>query len=91
MIEELFENNKRTQRIQHIDTDLLVAGGGMAGVCAAIAAARQGLRVALVQDRPVLGGNASSEVRLWVLGRNVTHGQQQPLGKRRRPAKRITG
>jgi len=68
MIEELFENNKRTQRIQHIDTDLLVAGGGMAGVCAAIAAARQGLRVALVQDRPVLGGNASSEVRLWVLG-----------------------
>ena len=50
MIEELFENNKRTQRIQHIDTDLLVAGGGMAGVCAAIAAARQGLRVALVHD-----------------------------------------
>jgi len=68
MIEELFENNKRTQRVQYIDTHLLVAGGGMAGVCAAIAAARQGLRVALVQDRPVLGGNASSEVRLWVLG-----------------------
>ena len=88
MIEELFENNKRTQRVQHINTDLLVAGGGMAGVCAAIAAARQGLRVALVQDRPVLGGNASSEVGA---GRNIAHGQQQPLGKRRRPAKRITG
>ena len=55
MIEELFENNKRTQRTQHVAADLLVAGGGMAGVCAAIAAARQGLHVALVQDRPVLG------------------------------------
>src|SRR5882724_5610783 len=40
----------------------------MAGVCCAITAAREGLHVVLVQDRPVLGGNASSEVRLWVLG-----------------------
>lgn len=40
----------------------------MAGVCTAIAAARKGVQVALIQDRPVLGGNASSEVRLWVLG-----------------------
>lgn len=40
----------------------------MAGVCCAITAAREGLNVVLVQDRPVLGGNASSEVRLWVLG-----------------------
>lgn len=40
----------------------------MAGVCAAITAARAGLKVVLVQDRPVLGGNASSEVRLWILG-----------------------
>ena len=48
--------------------DLVVVGGGLAGVCCAITAAREGLRVALVQDRPVLGGNASSEVRLWVLG-----------------------
>lgn len=68
MIEKQFESNKRAQRTERVATDLLVAGGGMAGVCAAIAAARQGLRVALVQDRPVLGGNASSEVRLWVLG-----------------------
>ena len=43
-------------------------GGGLAGVCAAITAARAGVRVVLVQDRPVLGGNASSEVRLWILG-----------------------
>ena len=50
------------------DADYVVAGGGLAGVCAAITAARAGLRVVLIQDRPVLGGNASSEVRLWVLG-----------------------
>ncbi|MEX0643051.1 MAG: FAD-dependent oxidoreductase [Pirellulales bacterium] len=51
-----------------IDADLVIVGGGMAGSCCAITAARRGLRVALVQDRPVLGGNASSEVRLWILG-----------------------
>src|SRR5512145_1990773 len=49
-------------------TDLAVIGGGLAGVCAAITAARAGSKVVLVQDRPVLGGNASSEVRLWILG-----------------------
>ena len=48
--------------------DLCVVGGGLAGVCAAIAAARHGLRVVLMQDRPVLGGNASSEIRMWVCG-----------------------
>ena len=48
--------------------DLIVCGGGVAAVCCAITAARNGARVAIVQDRPVLGGNASSEVRLWVLG-----------------------
>jgi len=51
-----------------VDADLVVVGGGLAGTCCAITAAREGLKVALVQDRPVLGGNASSEVRLWVLG-----------------------
>lgn len=51
-----------------INTDYTVVGGGLAGVCAAIAAARAGLKVVLIQDRPVLGGNASSEVRLWILG-----------------------
>ena len=48
--------------------DLVVAGGGYAGLCAAISAARLGLKVALVQDRPVLGGNASSEVRVLPVG-----------------------
>jgi NADPH-dependent 2,4-dienoyl-CoA reductase/sulfur reductase-like enzyme len=48
--------------------DLIVSGGGLAGTCAAIAAARNGVKVALVQDRPVLGGNGSSEVRVWPEG-----------------------
>ncbi|MGO8931040.1 MAG: FAD-dependent oxidoreductase [Limisphaerales bacterium] len=48
--------------------DLVVVGGGVAGTSAALSAARQGLRVALVQDRPVLGGNGSSEVRVWPEG-----------------------
>ncbi|MFV1966513.1 MAG: FAD-dependent oxidoreductase [Pirellulaceae bacterium] len=52
--------------------DLVVVGGGMAGTCASVAAARLGLSVALIQDRPVLGGNNSSEVRVWLQGaRNV--------------------
>lgn len=48
--------------------DLVVVGGGMAGTCSAIAAARSGLRVALIQNRPVLGGNNSSEVRVHLMG-----------------------
>ncbi len=44
--------------------DLIVAGGGLAGICASIAAARLGHTVILVQDRPVLGGNSSSEIRV---------------------------
>lgn len=58
----------RTPRTQTLSADLVVVGGGLAGVCASITAARAGLRVVLMQDRPVLGGNASSEVRLWALG-----------------------
>ena len=48
--------------------DLLVAGGGLSGVCAALAAARNGARVVLVQDRSILGGNASSEIKMHVVG-----------------------
>lgn len=53
---------------QAIQVDFCVIGGGLAGVCTAITAAREGLKVVLLQDRSVLGGNASSEVRLWTLG-----------------------
>ena len=48
--------------------DLVVIGGGMAGTSGAVTAARLGLKVILIQDRPVLGGNASSEVRVWPQG-----------------------
>ena len=48
--------------------DLVVVGGGIAGTCASVSAARCGLSVALIQDRPVLGGNNSSEVRVWLQG-----------------------
>ena len=61
-------SDKRSLRLLDLEVDLVVAGGGLSGTCCAIAAAREGLKVVLVQDRPVLGGNASSEVRLWILG-----------------------
>jgi hypothetical protein len=48
--------------------DLVVIGGGYSGMGAALSAARMGCKVALVQDRPVLGGNGSSEVRVWAMG-----------------------
>lgn len=48
--------------------DLVVVGGGIAGICSAVTSARLGLKVALVHDRPVLGGNNSSEVRVWLAG-----------------------
>lgn len=54
--------------MKEIKTDIIVAGGGLAGVCAAIAAAREGKTVALIQNRGVLGGNSSSEIRVWVCG-----------------------
>jgi hypothetical protein len=57
-----------TSTIETITTDLCVIGGGIAGICAAIAAARRGLKVALVQNRSLLGGNASSEIRQSIGG-----------------------
>ncbi len=56
------------------ETDVCVVGGGMAGVCAALAAARHGAKVILVQDRPVLGGNSSSECRMHVCGADRHNG-----------------
>lgn len=68
MIQESFAKDTRTLKTEQIRTDFAIVGGGLSGVCSAIAAARAGIKVALIQDRPVLGGNASSEVRLWALG-----------------------
>ncbi len=50
------------------DYDFVVVGGGIAGICSAVSAARLGLKVALIQNRPVLGGNNSSEVRVGLSG-----------------------
>ena len=53
---------------QQKEYDLVITGGGLAGCAAAISAAEQGLNVALIHDRPMLGGNASEEVRVHTLG-----------------------
>jgi len=58
----------RIRKQNSLATDILVAGGGIAGVCTALAAARCGAKVILCQDRPVLGGNASSEIRMHICG-----------------------
>lgn len=63
--------------------DFVVVGGGISGMCAAVAAARQGLKVALVNDRPVLGGNNSAEIRVH-LGGNIEVGPYPALGRMQR-------
>ncbi|WP_010133922.1 FAD-dependent oxidoreductase [Ochrovirga pacifica] len=68
MIVQDFNQDIRKNKSLELNADFVVIGGGLAGVCAAITAARKGTKTILVQDRPVLGGNASSEVRLWALG-----------------------
>ncbi len=60
--------------------DLVVVGGGYSGMGAAISAARAGCKVALIQDRPVLGGNGSSEVRVWAMG-NIRRGKYPRIGE----------
>jgi hypothetical protein len=57
--------------IEH-KTDLCVVGGGLSGICAAISAARLGTKVTIMHNRPDFGGNASSEVRMWICG---AHGE----------------
>ncbi|MCM2374341.1 FAD-dependent oxidoreductase [Aporhodopirellula aestuarii] len=59
---------------------LVVIGGGYAGMGAAISAARMGCKVALVQNRPVLGGNGSSEIRVWAMG-NIRRGKYPRIGE----------
>ena len=56
------------KRFSEENYDFIVVGGGMAGLCAAISAARHGAKTALIHARPVLGGNASSEIRIHISG-----------------------
>ena len=60
-------SNSVFKEVRH-HVDLCVVGGGLAGMFAAISAARNGISVAIMHDRPVFGGNASSEIRMWVGG-----------------------
>jgi len=62
------ESNSSVIKNVEMEGDLIVCGGGLAGVCAAVSAARHGTRVILIQDRPVLGGNTSSEMRMGIVG-----------------------
>ncbi|MDR3232506.1 MAG: FAD-dependent oxidoreductase [Planctomycetaceae bacterium] len=59
--------------------DFVVVGGGMSGICAAVSAARQGVKTAIIQDRPVWGGNNSSEIRVGLQGM-INLGQYPKLG-----------
>ena len=65
--EVLFQMTSRLLKKEY-HTQLCVVGGGLAGLATAVSAARHGTRVILIHDRPVLGGNASSEIRMWVGG-----------------------
>ena len=70
---ETMKTEKRMKTFEKLaevvhDVDLCVVGGGIGGLLTAIAAARRGAKVALMHDRPVLGGNASSEIRMWICG-----------------------
>lgn len=60
--------------------DLVVIGGGYAGIASSLSAARAGCNVALIQNRPVLGGNGSSEVRVWAMG-NIRRGKFPRIGE----------
>lgn len=72
MIESTAQAPSPCKTVLH-QADLCVVGGGLAGVCAAIAAARHGCKTVLMHERPVLGGNASSEIRMWVCGAHGSH------------------
>ncbi|WP_417747865.1 FAD-dependent oxidoreductase [Rosistilla oblonga] len=66
--------------VERIGYDLVVVGGGYSGLGAAISGARMGCKVALIQDRGVLGGNGSSEVRVWAMG-NIRRGRYPRIGE----------
>ncbi len=63
-----------------LQTEFCVVGGGIAGVCAAVAAARRGVKTVIIQDRPMLGGNASSEIRMWISGAQIRNPEMKESG-----------
>lgn len=82
---EMIENELKSKgldiyRTTELDVDVCVVGGGIAGMCAAIAAARNGSSVVLMQDRSRLGGNASSEIRMHISGSSVLRTVWREIG-----------
>ena len=75
-----FQTNENDQVIRQVEMEapIVVCGGGLSGLCAAVAAARHGSQVILIQDRPMLGGNTSSEMRMGIVG--VREDQCQEAG-----------
>ena len=69
----LTEENSKIINHKDMEAEFVVCGGGLSGLCAAVSAARHGATVILIQDRPMLGGNASSEMRMGIVG---AHGDQ---------------
>ncbi len=65
--------------VRHLQADLVVVGGGLSGLMTAVAAARNGAKAILVQDRPMLGGNASSEIRMWICGAHGANNKESGL------------
>ena len=75
-----FQTNENDIIIRKVEmeSEIVVCGGGLSGICAAVSAARHGSKVILIQDRPMLGGNASSEMRMGIVG--VRESQYQEAG-----------
>ena len=73
---------RQEERFIEANYDVIVVGGGMAGTCAALAAARHGANTALVNARPMLGGNASSEIRIHISGADQGMKQAEPATSR---------
>ncbi|MFP7492315.1 FAD-dependent oxidoreductase [Terribacillus saccharophilus] len=65
---------------KQVKVDVAVCGGGLAGLCAAVAAARNGAKTVIIQDRPVFGGNSSSEVRVTTHGAAAFHSYARETG-----------
>ena len=61
---------KRERKTVEENYEVVIVGGGLSGICAALASARHGAKTAIIQARPVFGGNNSSEVRMHVCGAN---------------------